>query len=362
MARNTQTARTDAVVMAEKKSTAHNDAVTHKQRKSTPPALLGIPPEIIRMIAELLPENYAACLTLCSRSMKEILGDRYLKAMKNPPNQQFDFCRKVEVKFVALLARDLPQHFACFECARIHRTRTIKWPNNIKDHLGCVHCTRNRQNIYCLKFLSPFEIYFPQIYLAMKQHRSGIDIGFSLEAFRHLEVTHDQSTNITTLMSVDARFVSNELLLRSQTWILVPRSQKDRIIEKLAADRLSTRFCKHSARSSLEVMVSELVRNKLSHTRTLQCPHCWMDFVIHLKRCGERGIAVVITRWINLGAGIDPKDWKWQCHIGSKGLRHKQPPINIRKAFEDQEGLSVEEFNSGNQVKLLSERKNQPSN
>ncbi|TGO28633.1 hypothetical protein BPAE_0025g00420 [Botrytis paeoniae] len=362
MDRITQTARTDAVVMAKNKSTAHNHAVSQEQRKSTSTALLPLPAEIIRMIAKLLPENYAACFTLCSRSMKEILGDQYLKAMKNPPHQTFNFLRKVEMNFVALLAKDLPQHFACFECARIHRARTIKWPNNINDHLGCVQCTRSRQNIYCLMFLSPFEIHFPQVYLAAKQHRSGIDIGFPLEAFRHQEVTHDQSTNVTTLLSVDARFVSNELLLRSQTWVLVPRSQKDRIIENIAHDRLSTRVCKHSARDSLEFMVSELVRSKSSLTRTVQCHHCWMDFGIRQKHCGEAGTAIIITRWINLGAGLDPKDCKWQCHIGRKCLRHKQPLVNIQKAFEDQEGLSMEEFTSGNYEKLLSERRNQPSN
>ncbi|KAF5873389.1 putative f-box domain protein [Botrytis fragariae] len=362
MGRITQTARTDAVVMAENKPTAHNYAVTQEQRKSTSSALLPLPAEIIRMIAGLLPDNYAACLTLCSRSMREILGDRCLKAMKNPPPQTFNFMRKVEMNFVALLAKDLPQHFACFECARIHRARTIKWPNNITDRLGCVQCTRSRQNIYCLKFLSPFEIHFPQVYLATKQHRSGIDIGFPLEAFRHQEVTHDQSTNITSLLSVDARFVSNELLLRSQIWILVPQSRKDRTNENLGHGGLSTRVCKHSERYSLEFMVSELVRSTSSRTRTAQCHQCWMDLGIRRKHCGDAGTAIIITKWINLGAGLDPNDGKWQSHIGRKGLRHKQPLVNIQKAFEDQEGLSMEEFTSGNQEKLFSERRNQPSN
>ncbi|TGO35422.1 hypothetical protein BHYA_0158g00040 [Botrytis hyacinthi] len=346
--RITQTAQTDAVVIAKKKTTAHNDVLTHKQRKSTSPALLGIPAEIIKMIAEFLPGKNAACFTLCSRSMKEVLGDRYLKAMKIP-YKQFNFCPRVEITFVELLVRDLPQHFACFECDHIHRARTIKWPNNTKDHLGCETCTRRRHNVYSLKLSSPFEIHFAQIYLAAKQHRTGIDLGFPLEAFQHQEVTHSRFTNVTSVLSADARFVSNELVLRSQTWDFVPRSPQDRDAEILAYGGITRRVCKHSKRDSNGFF-----------TRA-QCHYCRMHFATSQKHHGEAGTVFIITRWINLGAGLDPKDCKWQSHISRKGLFHTQPVVSIKKAFEDQEGLSLEEFTSGNE-KLLSEWRNQPSN
>ncbi|KAF7949259.1 hypothetical protein EAE96_008426 [Botrytis aclada] len=163
----TQTSRTEADIMAENKSTAHNDAVTQEQRRSISPALLPIPREIIRMIAALLPKNNAAYFTLRSRSMKEAIGDRYIKAMKNSIIQRNGVVPKAEVEFVALLAKDLPEHFACFKCARIHRAKTIKWPNNIKDNLSCMKYWAQdwAQNAYCLKikFMSYYEIYFPQI-------------------------------------------------------------------------------------------------------------------------------------------------------------------------------------------------------
>ncbi|TGO80648.1 hypothetical protein BELL_0003g00150 [Botrytis elliptica] len=361
LTRITSTSQTDTVVLVDKKSTAHNDAIT-QQRKSTSSALVRIPPEILRMIAEFLPEKNAACFTLCCHSIKDVLGERYLKAMTIPPYEQFDFSPKGEIKFVHLLARDLPQHFACFECSRIHRARTIKWPSNTKEHLGCAHSIRSRQNAYSLTFFSPFKIYFAQVYLVMKQHRLGIDLGFPLEAFRHVEITHEKRTNVTNLMSVDARFVSNELLLRSQIWILFPPSQKDRMIQKLSECGLPTRLCAHSARSSLEEMVAGLVGNGGSLIRTVQCHHCWMDFGIRRKYFGEAGTAFIITRWINLGAGLDPEDRKWQGHIGRKGLRSRQRLVNIRKTFEDQEGSSMEEFTSDNQQKLLSEWRSKYSN
>ncbi|KAF7901609.1 uncharacterized protein EAF01_006908 [Botrytis porri] len=262
MDQNTQNAPTDSVDMAEKKSTAQTNAVINGQKevncsplwnyppkKSTSPALLPLPAEMIRMIAELLPDSYAACLTLSSR-----------------------------------------------------------------------------------------------VYLAAKRHRSGIDLGFPLEAFRHQEVTHHQSTNTTTLPSVDARFVSNELRLRSQTWDFLPRSQNDATIEDIAYGGISDRVCNHSKRRSLEFVVSNFVGSNSSLARTVQCHYCWMDFGMRRKHCGVSGTAIIITRWINLGAGLDPND------------------LSIREAFEDQEGLSEEEFTSGNYEKLLSEMEKKASN
>ncbi|KAF7897040.1 hypothetical protein EAF00_005268 [Botryotinia globosa] len=362
MDRITQTAQSDSVVItepktivqtnevaiAEKKSTAHNNVLTHKQRNPTSPALLGIPAEIIKMIAEHLPGKNAACLTLCSRGMKEILGDRYLIAMRIP-YKLFNFSPRVEVTFVELLARDLPQHFACFECDRIHQARTIKWPNKTKDHLGCETCARRSHNVYSLTPSSPFKIHFAQVYLATKQHRTGIDLGFPLEAFRHQEVTHSRFWNVTTLLSVDARFVSNELVLRSQTWDFVPLSLKDRDAEILNYGGITTKACKHSDRYT-----------NCFFTRW-QCSLCRMHFQARQKHHGEAGIVFILTRWINLGAGRDPKDHKWQSHISRKGLFRTRPVVSIKEAFEDQEGLSLEEFTSGNE-KFLREWRNQPSN
>jgi len=40
-----------------------------------------------------------------------------------------------------------------------------------------------------------------------------------------------------------------------------------------------------------------------------------MDYMLDAIDFGERGFAVLITRWVNLGAGLDSADAKWQNHI-----------------------------------------------
>jgi hypothetical protein len=179
---------------------------------------------------------------------------------------------------------------------------------------------RESPGYHCHLFLTRYQIYFPHIQLVMKQHYCGTDIGFPLEAFQHLEVGQDEIQQKTTLLSVNARIVSGELLIRSQTWILLPWSRRSEFIDHLAESSLSFEFCVHTLLGPFsQDLVLDLVRSRLdqleagenSHSQTLQCPYCCMDYTLDAMDFGERGFAVLLTRWINLGAGLDVTDARW---------------------------------------------------
>jgi hypothetical protein len=128
-----------------------------------------------------------------SRRLNHILGPRFWGSLQ-------DEAPDVLLAFLASLARDLPQHFVCQECVCLHRMSAIKWPRLITCHLGprCIW----QSSGYCHPFWSRYRIYFPHIQLAIKQHCCGTDIGFPPEAFRHLQVEHDQTQQKITLLSV----------------------------------------------------------------------------------------------------------------------------------------------------------------
>jgi hypothetical protein len=246
----------------------------------------------------------------------------------------------------------------------------VKWPRLVPYDLG-PRCTWQSVG-FCHLFLSRYWIYFPHIQLAMKQHYCGTDIGFPLEAFQHLEVQHDQSQDKITLLPFDAQIVSNELLMRSQAWILLPWSRRDEFIDKLAVNGLLFGICVHTRLGPLKVnVVSDLVRSRLDQLetrekcriQTLQCPYCWTDYIVDAIDFGERGFAVFITRWVNLGGGLDYADAKWQNHITvlgmARGVHRPHVRGEIRTSFEGQAKLSVEELTTDNEAKLFSRRKNQ---
>jgi len=221
--------------------TTRTDADAEAEGKTS--QLLRLPPEIILLIANMLPEPSAACLALCSRRLSDILGPGFWRSLQNEAPD-------VLLAFLSSLAKDLPQHFVCQECVCLHRISTIKYPRIITRHLG-PGCTWKSQGFWQL-FLSRYRIYFPHIQLAMKQHYCGTDIGFPLKAFQHLEVQHDQTKQRVTLLSIDVQIVSNELLMRSQIWILLPWSRCDKFIDELAKDSFSFDICVHTRSGALE--------------------------------------------------------------------------------------------------------------
>lgn len=342
-------------------STTRTGTCAEAEEKATVSQLLCLPPELIVLIASMLPTPSAACLTLCSRRLNHILGPGFWRCLQSEPPD-------VRLAFLSSLAKDLPQHFVCKECACLHQMSAIKWPRLITHHSGPRCIWHWESSDYRHLFWSQYRIYFPHIQLAMKQHQYGTDIGFPLESFQHLEVEHDQTQQKITLSFVDARIVSNELLMRSQTWILLPWSQRDVFIDELAKDCLSNDICVHTRLGPLDRnLVSDLVRSRLDQiearekcqTETLKCPYCWMDYVLDAIDFGERGFAVLTTRWINLGAGLISADAKWQSHINismARGVHHPHDVGDIRTSFEGQAELSVEELTANNELKLFSKR------
>lgn len=342
-------------------STTRTDAGVEKAISSH---LLRLPPEIILMVASMLPTPSAACLALCSRRLNHILGPGSRRSLQSEAPD-------VVLAFLLFFAKDLPQHFVCQECVCLHHMSAINWPRIITRYLGpegsrCIWQGLDFRHL----FFSRYRIYFPHIQLAMKQHYCGTDIGFPLEAFQHLEVEHDQIKQKTTLLSIDAQIVSNELLMRSQTWILLPWSRRDDFIDDLATNGLSNDICVHTRLGPLDPnLVPDMVGSILDQlevgeecrTQTLKCPCCWVNYVLDAIDFGERGFVVLVTRWVNLGAGLNPADTKWQSHITTrtgKGAHHPHYPGDIRTSFEDQAEMSVEELTADNRLKMFSRREN----
>lgn len=255
-------------------SATRTDAGASAEEQATASQLLRLPPEIILMVASMLPTPSAACLALCNRCLHHLFGPRSLRTLQSETPD-------VLLTFLSSLGRDLPQYFVCQECACFHRMSEIKWPRIITRQLGprCIWKSLN----YRYLFMSRYQIYFPHVQLAMKQHYCGTDIGFPLEAFQHLEVEHDQTEQKITLLSVDAQIISNELLMRFQTWTLLPWSRRHKFIDELAKSSLSNQLCVHTRLGPLDrSLVSDLVRSVLEQlkarekcrTQTLQCPYC----------------------------------------------------------------------------------------
>ncbi|KFX94415.1 hypothetical protein O988_06324 [Pseudogymnoascus sp. VKM F-3808] len=336
---------------------------TSSEESATVSQLLRLPPEIILLVAESLSTQSAACLALCCHYLSHTLGPKSWKSLRQEPDA-------VRFRFLTTLARDLPLHFPCRQCVRVHELRDVKWPRKISYESDPCTTARMRDRYRHLA-LSHYEINYPQIQLAMRQHRSGTDIGFPLEAFQHLEVRHDEAPQKIVLSSVNAHIISDEFLVRFQTWTLVPWNRSDTFVEELRKDRNVYSICLHDrtighqdeigAKNLMISRVRKLEAGKYCQTLTFQCRCCYMDYMVDAKDFGERGFAVIITKWVNFGAGLESPDAKWITHTQRYIEKREVDQIGshvggIRARFENAAEMALEDLTSDNEQKLFSTR------
>lgn len=125
-------------------------------------------------------------------------------------------------------------------------------------------------------------------------------------------------------------------------------------------------ICGHVTTLSSEM--SRLIESKLEgrgtdvdsrgHPDVLKCCYCNMDFKVEIKEVGDEGLALVFSKWLDLGSGLTPTNTKWGVHndrdadaeIGKSGEAGA-----VRLRFESQPGLSHDSLSCQNASYLIAE-------
>ncbi|UDD65901.1 hypothetical protein AFCA_013063 [Aspergillus flavus] len=160
----------------------------------------------------------------------------------------------------------------------------------------------------------------------MKRHHCGPEHGISTDSLAYVEIQLLQNS-ITTLVSFDVQVVrASSLCLRTQTWILAKE-----LPSKLVEGKW---ICAHISMGDHHIL--QIVRAawdaaiKSSPGRrpaldTYRCVTCGLDYEIDATTCGTAGISLIVTKWLDLGPGLDPTDVRWTRHlIGSLSLRKQE--------------------------------------
>lgn len=344
--------------------------------------LVDLLPELIILLAEFLSPAEEACLALCNRRFSHILGPRAWHALKILDSKD---C----LEFLSLWAADLPHLFPCHICVQFHRCSYVKWPQfnysnstlqdiNLQDinvrnfypryfnpHYinHCIH----KAGEYRPLTTGSFSVDFAHVQLVMKRHYYGSNHGIPLDAFFHTEVEERSDLKLVTLLSVDATIVANELLVRSQLWMMLPRHRCQEFLTIYVFHLFCYHFCISAegheiASDQIRSALEQLDKYGSCRLETQQCPECFMDFTLEAFNFKHGGIAFWATRWINLGSGIDPGDDRWRSHLSrssrSPGAINRPPDMgSTRASFESNTSESVQKLTKGNIRKLFSKRK-----
>ncbi|CZR67217.1 uncharacterized protein PAC_17116 [Phialocephala subalpina] len=252
-------------------------------------SLIDFPAEIRQIIADHMPTPAAVCLILSCHYLEKFLRERTWPRVREAK-------RGTRMEIVLALSKDLPQYFASHTCARLEKVSSIKWPCDYDQQSQIINSSLKHWPEGWPHFIvahSRYFIHFVHVQLAIERRRQGLEYGTPLNPFALMEFQTCSYEQLSSLESVEARIESDELLLRSQWWIIMSRQQMDEI----ATTEIKA-WTNSALHFELTANINDFIRSEplvpqlmqacirgcqLSHMKWNQYP---MDFLLRLKTLG----------------------------------------------------------------------------
>ncbi|RAH44919.1 uncharacterized protein BO95DRAFT_390954 [Aspergillus brunneoviolaceus CBS 621.78] len=300
-----------------------------------------LPLELLLHVTRFLAITDIICLGICSRTLH---GFTTSLCDLNPVR-----CNKsIALSALNRLVRDLPRMFCCHYCARLHPITDVRPPaidqlivTKCPD-LGALYLYRGDGPLPSLMWFfrvhglpSGYRFQHCHLVAVLHNHSCGGRGGINAESLAYTEVVdYPEDPARTTLLSVEgrvyvpagARSTPPSLVLQIQQWVLfhdddVVFSDRDNDVPLSVFQRLF--ICRGQSLGTAAVMdairsvvqqrgFSSLDEQSSSAAECMRCPLCEVEFQISLEDCGKDGKAVIITKWLDLGAGLDLEDPKWK--------------------------------------------------
>jgi hypothetical protein len=284
--------------------------------KALEKSLIGkIPSEIMVHIAECLPTASAALFTFCCNAIKNILGTRYWRALKaEQPELDLPI-------FLTLLERDLPDSTFCYPCMVLHTWklgRERARVDRLLEQRPSERYEKFRAPCFTKNVLYGSDTYifdgfrYAYFQMAMKQYRLGRNFQIYLDQLALNLNYESQYGEMKQQCRAKVKICGGRLLVRVQEFVLIPRRNFGSIETAWAW----LHICGHFGMVGEDPKVSlpEDIRAKrcLRSSGLKQCSDCPTEYRIDLQECGELGVVVIVTKWLDLGEGrtfLDPAWW-----------------------------------------------------
>lgn len=345
--------------------------------------LTRLPLELLIQICHLLSPVDLVCLCLCNHRLHTLFRKNY----RSPT------LRSDRLSIFLRLERDLPEYFACDVCNFLHRYDGSEsfgisgLVHRRSSQLPCVRKVFSRQ-AECIggssisirthrDFAHSFNrVSFLHIKLAMRRYWYGSHSGINIDSLAYtqvLEHSHPwqefQSSssvcqNTRVLSSIEAQICPEPLgvHLRMQDIVLYDLWQDSKVEYAPEAHPMwPFEICLHTP---LELKASDIesVYNGERSSFSFTCPRCNTVSLIEFRRIDSR-LALVMTRWIDVGTGILREDPLWKIHVYTcdDGTMPDELPSSLmlqspRKCFENTTTLSLKDLRSRNMSYLRGNR------
>ncbi|TAQ86372.1 hypothetical protein B7494_g5287 [Chlorociboria aeruginascens] len=288
-------------------------------RPTTPPTLARLPPELIVHMVQFLPLSSAALFTLSCRAIYNILGTHYWTSLWTEGQHP------QHIEFLSQLSKDLPpDYIPCYHCRVLHfcslgdSHHSSYWvPFELYGSLCRAAESNGRVSKY---FHSNFN--FRIFQMAMKRHRLGLDYEPWLKYLSLESTTCRINEKFPSEFKADVKIVDDSLLFRSQRVILIPPGLTIRGVDHNTFDLCPhIRFMDYGGRANLPETAGCTLNHQhglqrcIRKSRIVPCTACPTEYEFSFEECEEFGVAVIITKWMDLGEGQTILDPKWLSHL-----------------------------------------------
>ena len=303
------------------------------------------------MIAFELPLPDAANFALVNRRLSMLIGPTYWPRLRTRSIIVPGGSRE---QFLDTLTRDLPSWFYCHSCSRLHPPDRIDIPGPL-DELSTSLCpTAGLFYPYSDGAYPDYRLYFHHLQLVMRRHYLGPGYGISTDDLSFVRVNELGESELgdrrTTLLSVEARVCTEpaRLSLHIQRWTVLHTNVLELAVERAKCVGVCIHHSAEEgeifqlARSSLEEYLTRSEGSREPKRRG--CDQCKFVYQLEILDTGSDGLAIVITKWLDLGSGLTPLDPKWRFHDllteEDDGLDYAGDSERCRVDFEKEGGLT----------------------
>ncbi|OBT80539.1 hypothetical protein VF21_00316 [Pseudogymnoascus sp. 05NY08] len=272
----------------------------------------------------LLPLLDAASLSLTCKSALFLLRSKHLNQFRWRGNPE-------RLEFLHLLARDLPSHIVCIECSKLH-SRPQK---QLHKATPCKKADFN--SLVYLHIHPDFDTI--TFLLAMKRYHNSLDPSaqlFLLSGSRTIsKADHTHHWESST------RIINGNLLLRQPTSTPAPAQTSTMCSTPTHVTR------DPSIPAGIPAGIPLKLSCRASHwddadrnascakcAGLFQCMFCPTEFEIEARMFANQGVALILTRWLDLGDG-GLGDERYASRLwGYKGRLVRFEAGSIKAAFE----------------------------
>lgn len=311
-----------------------------------PPTLTNIPIELLFLISDFLSPADTVCLALCNHGLSAALSSGGQKPLKHqlPQGNPGDMENERSL-CLSRLSLDNSQYYLCCACLRLHFWQDVPPPPRFKPR----ECFRSleREHRWLAKPLgvvhypaySDYQLHFDHAQLAMRRFYHGPRYGITTDSLFHSEVrvnrladfavqsasqgmTEERFLNehMTSVVSFEARVCpcpTPSLCLRIQGLAVVKRQNGP----VLLPERSIVWICGHIG--TYQSDFSDLVKAHIDAYSSGavkaadfgRCRKCNTAYHLELRELGTHDLGLIITRWIDLGPCLTPKDPRWRSHL-----------------------------------------------